>query len=191
MRALAFVLFAACSPEIAPGTYFCGPEELCPDDLACDRTTALCESRPKEFACGAANPDQAGDDSLATAQSLGELPCVSLIQERKSCLPAGDTVDYYTFTVAAACTAARVKAVVTYPIAFQRLVLQLGTGSEAPVTIDSPCPNGLEVNGNTRSCLDAPVGPGTYAIAVVSDGTGTCDNECRFSRYSLGIQITQ
>ena len=37
MKRLLFVLsVGACSPEIAAGTYFCGPEQLCPEGLVCD-----------------------------------------------------------------------------------------------------------------------------------------------------------
>lgn len=190
MRAVfAIVLFAACSPDVAPGTYFCGPEELCPDGLACDRTTAVCESFPKEFECGVKNPDMPGDDTPATAQSFGELQCVSLVAERKSCLPLGDAGDFYTFTIPATCTSARVKANVVFPVAFQHVVLQLGKQGEAPVTIESPCANDSDADGIAASCLDAPVGPGTYVVGVVPDGTGTCDNECRFNRYSVALQI--
>lgn len=192
MRAsLALVLFAACSPEVAPGAYFCGPEESCPDGLACDRATAVCQNQPKEFACGSANPDVPGDDSPATAQSFGELQCVSLPQERKSCLPLGDTGDFFTFTVAANCTASRVKAGVTYPVAFEHVVLQLGKQGEMPRTIDDPCPNDSITDGFDATCLDEAVGPGTYVLGVVPDGTGTCDNECRFNRYNVFVQIVE
>jgi hypothetical protein len=186
---LAVVLFAACSPEVAPGTYFCGPEELCPDGLACDRTTAVCESKPKEFTCGVKNLDTPGDDTPATAQSFGELQCVSLVTERKSCLPLGDTGDFFTFTVAAGCTTSHVKAGVIYPVAFQHLVLQLGKQGETPKSFDLPCPNDSIADGSDATCLDEAVGPGTYVLGVVPDGTGTCDNECRFNRYSVSVQI--
>jgi hypothetical protein len=185
---LTLVVVAACSPDVAPGTYFCGPEELCPEGLACDRTTAVCENKPKEFACGQ-NLDTPGDDTPATAQSFGELQCVSLVQERKSCLPLGDTGDFFTFTIAANCTTSHVKAGVQFPVAFQRLVLQLGKQGETPQTIDKPCANDSIADGSDASCLDEAVGPGTYVLGVVPDGTGACDNECRFNRYSVSVQI--
>lgn len=190
MRAIfALAFLAACSPEVAPGTYFCGPEELCPDGLACDRTTAVCENKPKEFTCGDRNVDTPGDDTPATAQSFGDLQCVSLVLERKSCLPLGDSGDVYTFTVAANCTTSRVRAGVTFPVAFQHLSLQLGKLGETPKTIDMPCANDSIADGNDATCLDEAIGPGTYVLGVIPDGTGTCDNECRFNRYSVSVQI--
>jgi hypothetical protein len=185
----ATLLLTACSPEIAPGTYACGPEELCPEGMACDRTTALCENRPQEFACGDRNPDVPGDDSPATAQSFGELQCVSLVQERRSCLPLGDAGDFFEFTVAPSCTASHVKARVTFPVAFQHVVLQLGKAGETPMTIETPCTTSDTDDGSDSSCLDAPVSAGTYVLGVVPDGKGTCDNECRFNRYSVAVQI--
>ena len=188
---LAFTSLAACSPEVAPGTYVCGPEELCPDDLKCDRVTAICEvpASANEFACGDMHVDVPGDDAPATAQSLGDFACVSLVTERRSCLPVGDSGDFYTFKVADNCTSVHVQASVVYPIAFERLVLQLAKQGETPVTIDTKC-NRTGADGDGVSCLDAPVGPGTYVIGVVPDGTGTCDNECRFNRYGISVQVT-
>jgi hypothetical protein len=191
MRALfAILAFAtACSPDVPPGTYLCGPEELCPEGLACDRTTALCESRPKEFACGD-NADVPGDDTPATAQTIGELPCSSLVQQRKSCLPLGDTGDFYAFTVGSTCTSARLVANVTFPIAFQNLVLQLAKEGEPPVTMTTACPNNnSDEDGNAAACLSTTIAPGSYVLGVVPDGTGTCDDECRFNRYNMGLQI--
>jgi hypothetical protein len=192
--ALLVVLAAACTPDITPGSYLCGPEELCPEGMKCDRATATCElpDRAAPFACGAAHVDVPGDDAPATAVSLGDFACVSLVSERGSCLPTGDTGDYYTFTVAANCTSAvRVQASVVYAIAFEGVALQLGKQGETPVKIDTPCSANRTVDdGLAVTCLDAPVTPGTYVLGVVPDGTGTCDNECRFNRYTVAVQVT-
>jgi hypothetical protein len=195
MRAvLAMLLFsAACSPEIADGSYVCGPEELCPDGMRCNRETAVCvaPSNAAPFACGDDNVDVPSNETPATAQSIGDLACVSLVAEARSCLPAGDVGDFYTFRVVDGCTNARLRASVVFPIAFQHLVLQIAKQGESPMTIDSPCPgNRTNDDGEAVSCLDAPVSSGTYVIGVVPDGTGTCNNECRFNRYSLGLQVT-
>jgi|MudIll2142460700_1097286.scaffolds.fasta_scaffold00532_10 hypothetical protein len=195
MRAVfATLLFAAaCTPDVAPGTYLCGPEELCPDGLACNRATAICEvpSNAEPFACGDKNVDVPGDDAPATAQSLGDFACVSLVAERRSCMPVGDAGDFYRFRVNDGCTNVHVTASVVHAVAFERLVLQLAKEGETPVTIDTPCSsNRTTDDGNAVSCLDAPVGPGTYVIGVVPDGTGNCDNECRFNRYGLAVQVT-
>ena len=55
MRAalLVLVLVAACSPDIATGSYYCGPEELCPPDQTCDGPTNSCVAGGTEqaFVC--------------------------------------------------------------------------------------------------------------------------------------------
>lgn len=194
MRAaiLTFVLVAACTPEIAPGTYLCGPEQFCPDDLACNGPTNICvtASVAQPFACGDKNKDVPGDDAPATAQSLGDMSCVSLVRETAGCLPAGDVGDFYTFRVAANCASARLKAAIVYPVAFQRLVLQLSKVGETPVTIDTECsPPRRTDAGDSVSCLDAPIATGDYVLGVVSDGTGDCDGACKYNRYNLGVQV--
>ena len=122
MRAamISILFVAACEPSIAPGTYLCGPEQLCPEGLKCnggvdpagDGADNLCVSPSKAmpFECGARNNEVPGDDAPATAQSLGDLSCVSLVRETRGCLPAGDVGDFYTFRVVDGCTDVRVRA---------------------------------------------------------------------------------
>lgn len=194
MRALVLVGFAAaCTPEIAPGAYLCGPEQICPEGLACNGTNNICvtESAALPFACGDMHSEIPGDDAPASAQSLGELSCISLVRETAGCLPDGDVGDFYEFRVASNCTDARLRASVVYPIAFQRLVLQLGKVGETPMTIDSECPISRATDaGDAISCLDAAVSSGSYILSVVADGTGDCDGTCKYNRYSLGLQVS-
>ena len=194
MRALVLstLFVAACSPDVAPGTYLCGPDSLCPDGLVCNGPDNICvsPSAQQAFECGKF-ADVPGDDAPATAQDLGALTCVSLVREKRGCLPGGDTGDFYTFTVDAACTNVRVKASVAFPVAFQSLALQLGKLGEMPQTIESPC-LGIrgDQEGDAVACLDAPVGPGTYALGVVPSGADNCDGNCRYNRYGLAVQVT-
>jgi hypothetical protein len=194
MRALAILLLlAACDPDIAPGAYMCGPEEACPDGLACNRPDNLCvaPTAVKPFACGAANEEIPGDDAPATAQNLGELACISLVRGTRGCLPAGDVGDFYSFRVADGCTNVKVQASVVFPIAFESLALQLAKAGEAPVAITSACAaNRATDEGEIVRCLEAPVDPGTYALGVVPDGTGDCDRACAFNRYGFAVQVT-
>ena len=195
MRALcsfAFITLAACAPDIAPGTYYCGPERLCPEGLACNGPDGLCvtESRAQPFACGAENQEVPGDDAPATAQSLGELSCLSLVRETSGCLPDGDVGDFYTFRIAANCTTASFKASVVYPIAFQRLVLQIAKVGETPTTIDGDCPPRSMDSGDVASCLETTVSAGEYVLGIVPDGTGNCDGTCMHNRYGLAVQVT-
>lgn len=194
MRALPFILLlAACEPEVAPGTYLCGPEELCPEGMVCNGPDNVCVHPTKQqaFACTNENKDVPGDDGPATAQVLGEMACVSLVRETRGCLPIGDVGDYYTFRVVDGCTSTKVLAGVVYPIAFQSLTMQLGKLGETPVTIDSPCAASRPHDvGDAVACLEAPVGPGTYVLGVIPDGTGQCDGQCKFNRYGLAVQVT-
>lgn len=192
--AIACVLFAAaCNPDIAPGTYLCGPEELCPEGLACNGPDNVCvaPSKQQAFECEK-NTDVPGDDAPATAQDLGELACISLVRETRGCLPEGDTSDFFTFKVADGCTGVHVLASVVYPVAFQSLTFQLGKLGESPVTMETPCgANRATSEGDAVTCLDAPVSPGTYALGVIPDGTGTCGGTCKFNRYGLAVQVTR
>jgi hypothetical protein len=190
IASLAFV--AACDPTIASGAYQCGPEQSCPDGFACNGVDGLCvtPASAKPFVCGAMYSDVAGDDTPATARTLGELACISPVAEERNCLPMGDTGDFYTFTVADGCSS-KVVASVLHPIAWQHLVLQLGKVGETPVTVESKCPTVRDIDDPlTASCLEAPVEPGTYVLGVIADGTADCDGDCKFNRYTLGVQLS-
>lgn len=189
---LLVAVLGACAPDIAPGAYLCGPERLCPEGLACNGPDGVCvtESRAQPFACGAENAEVPGDDAPATAQDFGEMSCLSLVRERRGCLPDGDVGDFYTITISGSCTSAQLKATIVYPIAFQRLVMQLGKAGETPMTIDSECPPRGDTSGDIASCLDATVAPGEYVLGVIPDGTGDCDGTCKHNRYGLAVQVT-
>lgn len=182
---------AACTPEVAPGVYLCGPEQLCPEGQACNGPDNVCvlDTQARPFACGTF-PDQPGDDQPATAQDLGELPCVSVLRENPGCLPAGDTGDFYRFTVADGCTAVAVTSAVTFPIAFQPVELQLAANGTL-MTIDTPCSSSRPIEeGEETRCLEMTLAPGeTYEIGAVPTGADNCDNECAYNRYNLTLQL--
>jgi len=132
-----------------------------------------------------------GDDTPATAQGLGDMACVSLVRETRGCLPLGDIGDFYTFRVVDGCTNVKVQASIVYPVAFQSLTMQLGKAGETPVTLETPCAaSRAHDEGEAVACLEAPVAPGSYVLSVIPDGTGQCDNACKFNRYGLAVQVT-
>src|SRR5436305_1499322 len=83
------LVLVACSPDIASGTYFCGPEEACPSNQVCSpaNNTCVLPSTTQPFACETANVT--GDDSPGAGQAIAGLGCVSLPNVVIGCLPEG------------------------------------------------------------------------------------------------------
>ncbi|MDQ3367971.1 MAG: hypothetical protein M3680_21305 [Myxococcota bacterium] len=191
-RALFAIVLAACTPEIAPGTYLCGPEQLCPEGQACNAPDNVCvfESQAQPFSCDP-DLDPPGDDTPATAISVGTLACVSPARELIGCMGEGDRADWHELDVPAACTAVQIEATLAFPIAFEELGLQLSSDGGAGTAVEMPCGTSrAPVEGETLRCFEMTVTPGgRYAIGVVAEGTGTCDGACAFNRYRLRVQL--
>ena len=126
---LALLALAACTPDIAPGSYLCGPEGLCPEGQLCNGPDNICvlvsEARP--FSCGTATDPDVLDDQPGAGTVLANLPCVSVPSETHGCLLDDDGQDFFQFDVPAGCAAVRVEASVSFPIAFQPLGLVFST----------------------------------------------------------------
>jgi hypothetical protein len=187
------IVLAACAPQVAPGTYLCGQERLCPEGQACNGTDNICvlDVQAKPFECTEKYPNPANDDAPANAQQLGSFECVSVLREAKGCLSLGDTADFYTVDVPASCSSVKLKSRVNFPLAFQPLALTVAAGSGTPMRIDSPC-TGLVPpdDGEESLCLETVVTPGTrYAVGVVPAGGGDCDGGCAFNRYLVNVQL--
>lgn len=195
MRAMLVLLLVACTPAITPGSYLCGPEQLCPEGQACNGPDNVCvfAQNAQPFACDPKGVDPAGDDTPATGIVVDGLQCVSSPIIMTGCLRAEDPADWLQFDVPAGCTAVGVTATVTYPIAFQPLALQIAKGAEAPQAMDSPCPSSAElVEGEDERCLEMVLEPEThYALGVVHDDAASadCDGTCRSNRYQLRFQL--
>ena len=94
MRTLLVLLVGACSADIAPGTYFCGPEQLCPEGLTCDAVEDICTVPSQAGAFECEIPDRTGDDEPAAGLLLQPaLDCVSGVRELKACLFVDDPGD--------------------------------------------------------------------------------------------------
>jgi hypothetical protein len=197
MRGLGLVTalaIAACTPTIDPGAYFCGPEGACPEGQACNGpdNTCVLANQALPFECGFDHTDVSGDDATATGQSVLLTSCVSPVFSTPGCLPVGDVADWFQFDVPATCGAVEVAARISFPVAFERLELQLseengvGQAREVPCTGGSVNPDDPE---ETR-CLTATVQPGKhYAIGAVPDGTQDCDAQCKHNRYVIQIRL--
>ncbi|MBX3155096.1 MAG: hypothetical protein KF773_03780 [Deltaproteobacteria bacterium] len=185
---------AACtSPQIDPGAYFCGPDGACPEGQACNGPDNVCvaASTAKPFECGMGFVDVVGDDTAATGQPVTGLGCVSIQFTTLGCLQAGDIGDWFQFDVPDNCAAVKVDARVSFPVAFERLELQLSKANGPPATMESPCsaPSTADSPEEVR-CLSAVLEPGAhYAIGVVPDGTQNCDARCANNRYTFSFQL--
>jgi hypothetical protein len=192
MRAALFGLaaLAACSPDIASGSYECGPNATCPGDQACDGPTNTCviASTASAFACDSSLEHD--DNTPATGTTISQLSCVSAPFSQAGCLAANDGQDWYQFTTPSGCTALAVKISVAYPVAFEPLALLLSDATGAPIATDTACKS-IPPGGEDSRCITQPLTVGTaYAIAVKPLGKGDdCDGTCNFNRYTLSVQL--
>jgi hypothetical protein len=192
MRALVFLglALAACSPDIASGSYLCGPDQACPNDQACDGSNNTCviASTAKPFACTTAEEHEP-DNTPAQGLPVGALPCVSTVFSQHGCLAPGDTQDWYTITAPTGCTALAIDIHVTYPIAFETVGVSLADANGTMIAADKPC-TVTNSAGDDDRCLVQTITPGSsYAIQVKPAGGGDCDGRCNFNRYTLAIQL--
>lgn len=217
MRHLWLLVLGACSADIAPGVYYCGPEQLCPEGLTCDGVQDLCvtpsqaqafdcqipcnldgneanEVCPDEFVCKA-NRCVAITDDVPTTGFLLEpaLECVSGVREIESCLSANDPSDWFQFDIPDNCTkAVQIEARVTFPTAHEPIAIQLSSDGGAPQTVDTDCKVSTgDDGGRTARCFELTVGNGSHhVLGLVHSGVDNCDGECAFNRYQLNLQLS-
>jgi len=192
--ALLLGALAACSPDIVPGSYLCGPERLCPDEQICDGVTNICvlPNQAMPFACPPqmTTSEVEPNDSSASAQVVANLACVSRNAELVGCALDLDTEDWFQFDVPADCTAVGVTARLTFPLAFEVLAVELRDSSDAIIATGEPCPQSEPDDGDEQRCLEKTLAPGGhYALRVVRTGEGTCNGACEHNRYTLTLAL--
>jgi hypothetical protein len=190
-RAWLLLALGACSAEIAPDTYFCGPEALCPEGLTCNGVDNICTvpSQAQAFDCDI--PDRTGDDAPAMGLPLGDLTCVSGVRELKQCLFDDDPGDWFQFDVPDNCNAVQIEARLTFPIAFEPVGIELSTEGGAPVGVDTPCEVQNQEAGQAVRCFQMTVANGSHhAIGLVHSGIENCDGACAHNRYTLNLQLS-
>jgi hypothetical protein len=186
------LLFAACTPDIASGTYLCGPNAACPEGQVCngpDNTCVFGSAEP--FAC---EPDAETepDDTAEQGRMLTALnECVTTVLPLANCMLAGDTADWVRFTVPSVCTEVQVEARVTFPLAFESLGLELwDLDQNTMVGSDTECASTGE-GGEDIRCMTIGVTPGgNYGISVKPSGEGNCGGACAYNRYTLRVQLS-
>lgn len=185
---------AACTPEIGPGTYFCGPERLCPPELSCDDTSYTCvaPTSVQPFACPMGFDDAEPDDDMANAQDLGELECgLPAIQNGASCVVDGDPADYYKFVYNQDCQGSNphLQIRLRYPIALVPLQVELLDDSGSVLAAGEICTSPIDTSGRERLCIDIPPVTGTtYFVRVARPADApNCDGDCDYNQYLLDI----
>jgi hypothetical protein len=193
MRALvvATCLLAACTPDIVPGSYYCGPNAACPEDQVCSEATHTCglAAAAEPFECTSALASEP-DDTMETGFELRDLDCVTLPRVIDACMPADDSADWLTLMAPPQCSALKLDVRITFPLAFERLgveIVDLATGST--LAMDTACVFQGE-SGNDLRCTEAMLTPGSrYAIRVAPTGEGTCGGRCSFNSYTVRVQL--
>jgi hypothetical protein len=196
LAALVALPIAACTPDIGGGTYYCGPERLCPPHLVCDEPSFTCENPllAKPFSCPEGSEDAEPDNSMDDAFALGTLRCSEpLLDSWVGCIAEGDTVDYYLFEHANVCSGQdpHLDVRLRFPVALAPLKLELLDAQGEVVGTGEICTQPGDVTGTERHCLRlAPPPLGDYYIRVSLDPDGPdCDGQCRYNRYTLSINF--
>jgi hypothetical protein len=193
MRGAVLMIFvAACTADIAPGTYLCGPEQLCPPGQVCngEDNTCVLANQQMPFSCNSSDPT--GDDAPSAGQVIGNLTCVSVVQQIKGCLLENDPADWYQFDIPDNCNAVQIEARVTFPIAFEPVVMQASSENGSPSVADTPCKTELAPeSGNVARCFKLTVANSSHhAIGLAHEGDANCNGACSNNRYTLALQLS-
>jgi hypothetical protein len=186
-------VLAGCSPDIANGTYFCGPERFCPPGQECDDNRHICDS-PRlvsRFECPAGTELFEPNDTLESAEDAGDLTCGNqLFEERHGCVASAGDVDLFTFAFHGPCLgddphlAVRLR----FPIALVPLTIELLDESGRVIGEGQLCTPSGDVTGTDRLCIDMPLESGQYYLRVRSAPDGPdCAGDCHHNRYTLDV----
>jgi hypothetical protein len=184
----------ACTPEIGTGTYFCGPERLCPPEQTCDEPTHTCVNPvlAEPFACPEDTEDFEPDDELAEARDLGGMLCGQQLFGGgfNGCIAGAGKIDVFMLT-GNACSGsdtAALSARLRYPTAFVPLQLELLDADGELLATGVPCDVGDDFGGLDGVCLESPVDDAIYYVRVSVDPVGPdCDGGCAQTQYILDI----
>ena len=189
---LAVLVLGACTPDIAAGSYLCGPNASCPEGQTCNGPDNTCVfgGGAMPFEC---HPDVMSepDDTMQQARAVTFTECVSSVMATANCMLGGDSADWVRFTAPTACTSVQVEARVSFPIAFERLGLELwDLDANTMVGSDGECISTGDAGEDIR-CMKVTLTPGgNYGINVKPTGEGTCGGDCAYNRYTLRVQLS-
>ena len=191
----ALMLCAACEPAIGNGTYFCGPERLCPPDQQCDDNSFTCVGPTvvEPFACTDEANMNEPDNLPGQAQTVGALACgVAPLDLSLGCVESANDEDYVTFDFDLSCAGndPHFEITLSYPIALVPLSLQLLDENERVVADGELCTRDSNFTGMDSVCIEMLPPTGTYFVRVASDPSGPdCNGDCHFNQYTLSIHF--
>lgn len=190
----------ACKPEITGDTYFCGPEALCPPNLACHfgdhesfAYNCVNQRSAEDFSCPEVTSDREPDDTQAEALELGVLSCGGQFALTNwGCVSAAGDVDHFELSREDVCVGSnpRFKASLRYPIGAAPLSLTLLNEAGEVLATGALCTQEADSSGTELRCIeesDLPVGDYTLRIELDSQGNADCDGACRFNHYRLFV----
>jgi hypothetical protein len=190
MRALWIVALASCTPDIATGAYFCGPEQSCPAGFECngDDNRCVTPANVAPFACDPIDEHEP-DNDLAHALAVGTLTCVSPPHNIDGCLAAGDAADWFAFDVPPDCTSVEANIELAFPLAWEPLAISVSANDGSVIGTDGDCDQ-APPSGHQSRCLKVTLTPGShYGTSVTPAGGGDCDGDCAFNRYTLTVRL--
>jgi hypothetical protein len=106
-------------------------------------------------------------------------------------MPAGDGQDWYKLSVLSACTSVEVDVRMSYPVAYEKLSLELwDLSANAPIGTDVQCVQSANDPAHVDRCIKLTVNPGAdYGLVVKPQSDGDCDGACAYNRYDLSVQL--
>ena len=187
------IALTACTPDVASGTYYCGPDAACPEGQVCNGPDNICmlPSSVEEFSCDPGIPTEP-DDTAAQAHALPTLACPSVPFVDENCMLEGDDEDWVKLQGPSDCASGvQIEATVAFPIAFERIALELwDIDTMTKLAEDMACDREAKA-GEEGRCITHPLVSGkNYGIKVRPAGDGNCDGNCRYNRYRLGVRLS-
>jgi hypothetical protein len=192
---IALLLCAGCEPEIGNGTYFCGPERLCPPDQSCDDNSFTCvgSNSAERFSCSDDANVAEPDDVPSQAFAVGALACgVPPLDLGLGCVESVNDEDFVTFDLNLDCPGSdpRIEMTLSYPIALVPLTLELLDENERLVAEGELCTRPANFSGMDSVCIEMLPPMGQYFVRVGSESDAPdCDGDCHFNQYTLSIDF--
>jgi hypothetical protein len=130
------------------------------------------------------------DDTIDVAQALPTLPCVSAPLDQQGCLAAGDPANWYAMTTPSPCGPLQLDVIVTYPLAFEALDVEVWQGTTM-VAAAAACTTPTSAAGSEARCVTTrAITAGTaYGILVKPNGRD-CKGACNYNRYDVSVQLS-